>query len=295
MTFLNLSELSRQHFTPCVLYMVATPIGNLADISARALAGFSCADVICAEDTRVTSRLLRAYGIQANVVNVREHNEQLMSKKVCQWLLEKKIVIYLSDAGTPAFSDPGARLADAVWQAGFRVSAVPGACAAAAAWSISGINETQFLFAGFLPTKSTTRCLYLARYEKIDYAVICYEAPHRIERFLSDLVQVLGATRPIIMIREMTKIFETVLRIPAGELLDFVKKDTNQQRGEITLIICPMPLAALDNSLDEEACRIAKILAPHMPVKQVAQLTHQITGFSKKQLYDFALTLHQLP
>lgn len=295
MTFFNLSELSRQHFTPCVLYMVATPIGNLADISARALAGFSCADVICAEDTRVTSRLLRAYGIQANIANVREHNEQLMSKKVCQWLHEKKIVIYLSDAGTPAFSDPGARLAEAVWKAGFRVSAVPGACAAAAAWSISGMHETQFLFAGFLPTKSATRCLYLARYEKADYAVMCYEAPHRIERFLSDLVQVLGATRPMIMIREMTKIFETVLRMPAGELLDFVKKDTNQQRGEITLIICPMPLATLDNSLDEEACRIVKILVPHMSVKQVAQLTHQITGFSKKQLYDFALTLHQSP
>jgi 16S rRNA (cytidine1402-2'-O)-methyltransferase len=292
MTFFHLSEIARQHFIPEVLYMVATPIGNLADISARALAGFSCSDVICAEDTRVASRLMNAYGIQANIVNVREHNEQLMSEKICQWLREKKIVLYLSDAGTPAFSDPGAKLAAAVWYAGFRVSVVPGSCAAVAAWSISGANTTQFLFAGFLPTKSVARCKYLSQHKNVDYALICYEAPHRIIACLSDIVETLGAERPIIFTRELTKTFETILRMPAGELLNVVKEDINQQRGEITLIISACNDLRLSVS-EKDAQKVLQILMPHVSTKLATQLTAQITGCSKKYSYDLALALRK--
>lgn len=292
MSFLDLNETARQYFVPKVLYMMATPIGNLTDLSARAVAGLACADIVCAEDTRIASRLLSACGLSTHLVSVREHNEQAMAKKVCRWLSDNNIVVYLSDAGTPALSDPGARLADAVWRDGFCVSVVPGPCAAVAAWSASGVLAHSFLFQGFLPAKSIQRCIYLERWRTVDYAVICYEAPHRIISLLSDIVKMLSVDRQLILGRELTKAFETIVRMPAGELLAWVRKDTYQQRGEMTLIICPEQHPKTDRAgLTKEADRVLRILLLNLPIKQAVQLSHQITHAPKKLLYRLALTL----
>jgi len=162
------------------LYVVATPIGNVADISLRALAVLARADLICAEDTRVTGQLLTRYGIQSKLVSVREHNERAMADKVCNWLAEGQLVAQVSDAGTPAVSDPGARLVAAVRAAGHPVCAIPGACAAVTALAASGVTTAEWLFHGFLPPKRGARCKQLENWRDAHYAVVLYEAPHRV-------------------------------------------------------------------------------------------------------------------
>ncbi len=274
--------------------MVATPIGNLADITLRALAALSAADVVCAEDTRVTGQLLKAYGIHARrLVSLREHNERSMAEQVVAWLAEGKIVVQVSDAGTPAVSDPGARLAEVVHRAGHPVSPVPGASAVIAALSASGVPDDRFAFYGFLPPKSGERRKVLTELVAAPHATVCYEAPHRLVDTLTDLVEVLGPERPVLLARELTKAFETLRQLPAGGLLDWVKGDPNQTRGEIVLVIAGVrPAAASDMpALPEEALRVLRILAAELPTKQAATLTAEITGENRKALYDAALAL----
>ncbi|TCP12985.1 16S rRNA (cytidine1402-2'-O)-methyltransferase [Crenobacter luteus] len=271
--------------------MVATPIGNLADISLRALAAFSVADIVCAEDTRVTGQLLSAYGLKCKLVSVREHNERAMAEQVVGWLAEGRIVVQVSDAGTPAVSDPGARLVARVREAGHPVSPLPGASAVVAALSASGLATGRFLFAGFLPPKSGERRRTLEAWQDCDYCVVCYEAPHRLVDTLEDVVATLGAERPVLLARELTKTFETLRLLPAGELLDWVKNDSNQQRGEIVLIIDAAPAREGDGGLDAESERILALLAAELPTKQAAGLAAAITGLPRKQLYDAALRL----
>lgn len=274
--------------------MVATPIGNLADITLRALAALSAADVVCAEDTRVTGQLLKAYGIHARrLVSLREHNERSMAEQVVAWLAEGKIVVQVSDAGTPAVSDPGARLAEVVHRAGHPVSPVPGASAVIAALSASGVPDERFAFYGFLPPKSGERRKVLTELVAAPHATVCYEAPHRLVDTLTDLVEVLGPERPVLLARELTKAFETLRQLPAGGLLDWVKGDPNQTRGEIVLVIAGVrPAAASDMpALPEEALRVLRILAAELPTKQAATLTAEITGENRKALYDAALAL----
>ncbi|TCW31836.1 16S rRNA (cytidine1402-2'-O)-methyltransferase [Gulbenkiania mobilis] len=274
--------------------MVATPIGNLADITLRALAALSAADVVCAEDTRVTGQLLKAYGIHARrLVSLREHNERSMAEQVVAWLAEGKIVVQVSDAGTPAVSDPGARLAEVVHRAGHPVSPVPGASAVIAALSASGVPDERFAFYGFLPPKSGERRKVLTELVAAPHATVCYEAPHRLVDTLTDLVEVLGPERPVLLARELTKAFETLRQLPAGGLLDWVKGDPNQTRGEIVLVIAGVrPAAASDTpALPEEALRVLRILAAELPTKQAATLTAEITGENRKALYDAALAL----
>lgn len=289
-SFAQLITSAGDSFIRGTLYVVATPIGNLADISARGIAALREADIICAEDTRVTSRLLSAYGISAHLVSLREHNEQRMAEQVIGWLQDGKIVVQVSDAGTPGISDPGARLAHAVWQAGLTVTPVPGCCAVIAALCASGVLAQQFLFAGFLAPKSGERRRQLAKWAQADYAVACYEAPHRIVDTLHDIVTELGDQRSLILVRELTKTFETILHLPAGEMLKKVSNDPNQQRGEQVLII-DVPAGEKKNiaELDEEVQRVTLLLAAELPTKQAAALAAQITGQSKKQLYDFIL------
>lgn len=274
--------------------MVATPIGNLADITLRALAALSAADVVCAEDTRVTGQLLKAYGIHARrLVSLREHNERSMAEQVVAWLAEGKIVVQVSDAGTPAVSDPGARLAEVVHRAGHPVSPVPGASAVIAALSASGVPDDRFAFYGFLPPKSGERRKVLTELVAAPHATVCYEAPHRLVDTLTDLVEVLGPERPVLLARELTKAFETLRQLPAGGLLDWVKGDPNQTRGEIVLVIAGVrPAAASDMpALPEDALRVLRILAAELPTKQAATLTAEITGENRKALYDAALAL----
>lgn len=273
------------------LYVVATPIGNLADITLRALAVLGRADWVCAEDTRVTAQLLSAYGIQAKLVSVREHNERQMADKVIAALSEGLVVAQVSDAGTPAVCDPGARLAAHVREAGFRVVPVVGASAVMGALSVAGVTESDFYFNGFLPPKSEGRKKLFRKWRQADYPVVAFEAPHRIVAALDDMESVFPE-REITLAREMTKAFETFLSGTVREVGQAVRRDGNQARGEMVLVIHPEDMQK-EAGLSEDALRVVRVLAAGLPTKQAAELAAEITGENKKALYQAALSLKQ--
>ena len=272
---------------PKTLYVVATPIGNLADITLRALAVLQNADLICAEDTRVTARLLSAYGIQGRLVSVREHNERQMADKIIAHLSDGLTVAQVSDAGTPAVCDPGAKLAGRVREAGFRVVPVVGASAVMGALSAAGVTESDFYFNGFLPPKSGERQKLLAKWAQADFPVVMFETPHRIEAALSDMAA-LFPERRLTLAREITKTFETFLSGTVSEIQTALQADNDQIRGEMVLILHPARREKHDG-LPEAAQHIMNILAAELPIKQAAELAAKITGESKKALYDLAL------
>ena len=270
------------------LYVVATPIGNLADITLRALAVLSHADLICAEDTRVTAQLLSAYGIQGKLVSVREHNEQQMADKIIAALAEGKSVAQVSDAGTPAVCDPGAKLAARVREAGFQVVPVAGPSAVMAALSVAGVVEPNFYFNGFLPPKAGERQKLLAKWAEADYPVVMFETPHRIEAALADMAAQFPE-RGLVLAREISKTFETFLSGSVAEIQAALKEDSNQSRGEMVLVLHPAQVEK-HSELPEAAQQVMKVLAAELPTKQAADLAAKISGESKKALYDLALT-----
>ena len=270
------------------LYVVATPIGNLADITLRALAVLSQADMICAEDTRVTAQLLSAYGIQAKLLSVREHNEQQMADKVIAALAEGKTVAQVSDAGTPAVCDPGAKLAARVRAAGLSVVPVVGASAVMGALSVAGISEPNFYFHGFLPAKTGERQKLLATWAEATYPIVMFETPHRIAATLADMVAVFPQ-RPLVLAREISKTFETFLSGTVSEVQTIVAQDSNQSRGEMVLILHPASIER-PSELPDDAQQVMKILSAELPTKQAAELAAKITGENKKALYDLALS-----
>ncbi|WP_434776935.1 16S rRNA (cytidine(1402)-2'-O)-methyltransferase [Neisseria sp. Ec49-e6-T10] len=276
---------AKQSLLTQTLYVLATPIGNLSDITLRALAVLEKADLICAEDTRVSAQLLSAYGLKGKLISVREHNEAQMVQQVIQALQENKIVVQLSDAGTPAICDPGARLVKGVRDAGFSVSPIVGASALVGALSVAGMNDAQFFFAGFLPPKSKERQTVLQSWLKASYTVVAFETPHRIEATLEDMVTVFG-TRRVVLARELTKTFETILDGDVAQLLEQVKNDRNQSRGEFVLLIEGVK-AEKQTDLTIEAQNMAMVLAKHLPTKQAAELTSELSGVNKKIAYDF--------
>ena len=269
------------------LYVVATPIGNLADITLRALAVLGRADLVCAEDTRVTAQLLAAYGIQAKLMSVREHNEQQMADKVVAALSDGLIVAQVSDAGTPAVCDPGARLAARVRGAGFNVVPVVGASAVMAALSGAGVSESDFYFNGFLPPKSGERRKLFERWLEADYPVVMFETPHRIGAALADMAAVFPQRR-LTLARELTKTFETFLCGTVSDIQTALADDGNQARGEMVLILHPA-VREKNVGLSEESLRVMKILSARLPTKQAAALAAEICGENKKSLYDAAL------
>ena len=269
------------------LYVVATPIGNLADITLRALAVLQKADIICAEDTRVTAQLLSAYGIQGKLVSVREHNEQQMADKIIAHLSDGLSVAQVSDAGTPAVCDPGAKLAARVREAGFKVVPVVGASAVMGALSVAGVTESDFYFNGFLPPKSGERQKLLAKWAEADFPIVMFETPHRIEASLADMVAQFPERR-LTLAREITKTFETFLSGTVAEIQAALKNDSNQTRGEMVLVLHPA-VKEKHSDLPEAAQNTMKILAAELPTKQAAELAAKITGESKKALYDLAL------
>lgn len=273
------------------LYVVATPIGNVADISLRALAVLARADLICAEDTRVTGQLLTRYGIQSKLVSVREHNERAMADKVCNWLAEGQLVAQVSDAGTPAVSDPGARLVAAVRAAGHPVCAIPGACAAVTALAASGVTTAEWLFHGFLPPKRGARCKQLESWRDAHYAVVLYEAPHRVAECAADIAVTLGESRLVTLARELTKTFETVRTLPAGELAQWIASDSNQQRGECVLIIDAAAPSIVETAIDAQAEHTLRVLLAELPPKQAAKLAATLTGAPRDALYQLAVNL----
>ena len=272
---------------PQTLYVVATPIGNLADITLRALAVLQRADLVCAEDTRVSQQLLSAYGIRAKLVSVREHNERQMTETITAALAAGQVVAQISDAGTPAVCDPGARLAAGVRAASFKVVPVAGASAVMAALSVAGVTQSDFYFAGFLPPKAGERAQWFERWREVPYAVAMFETPHRIEAALAQMAEILP-NRHLVLAREISKTFETFISGSVAEVLAAVRADANQTRGEMVLVLHP-PEAAAANELNDQARHIMSLLAAELPPKKAAALAAEISGANKKALYEWAV------
>ena len=272
------------------LYVVATPIGNLKDITLRALDVLKSADVIAAEDTRVTAKLLNHHGIAAKkLIALHEHNESRTAPRIVEELAGGRSVALVSDAGTPAFSDPGARVVAAVREAGHRVVPIPGPNAAVAALSAGGHVGPQFLFYGFLPAKTGERRSIVQALAATPYALVLYEAPHRVVETIADLAEVLGASRRVLIARELTKLFESIHACSLGEAGQWLAGDPNRTRGEFVLVV----EGAQEDSdaAGAEAKRTLEILLGELPVKQAAALASKITGARKNDLYDLALAL----
>ncbi|MBK7658963.1 MAG: 16S rRNA (cytidine(1402)-2'-O)-methyltransferase [Betaproteobacteria bacterium] len=272
---------------PSGLYVVATPIGNLGDITARALEVLRGADVVAAEDTRVTQGLLAHFAIGAKLVSVREHNERAASESILRLLGEGKSVALVSDAGTPAVSDPGSHLVERVRAAGCPVIPVPGASALTTALSASGIAAEGVVFAGFLPAKGADRKRRLADLAAGPWAIALFESPHRIEDTLADLHAALG-DRDVVVCRELTKRFETITRVPLAVAVDWVRADENRSRGEFVLVI---EARAVETGPAMDAGKVLGVLLEELSVKQAAALASKITGVNRSELYQAALAI----
>jgi 16S rRNA (cytidine1402-2'-O)-methyltransferase len=273
------------------LYVVATPIGNLRDITLRALDVLTAADAVAAEDTRNTAHLLSHHGITANkLMAVHQHNERGAADKIVAMLQSGQSVAFVSDAGTPAVSDPGALLVQAVLAAGLRVIPVPGASAAVAALSASGLAAPHFLFYGFLPNKSAARCTVLQGLQSHPYTLVFYEAPHRIVECVADLHAVFGGARQIVLAREITKLFETIHSCRLDEAGAWLQSDSNQQRGEFVVLVSG---AEPQQGLPAEALSTLGLLLEELPLKQAVQLAAKISGANRSELYQEALRMKE--
>lgn len=273
-----------------ILYVVATPIGNLQDITLRALDILKTVDAIAAEDTRHTSGLLNHFGISKKLIAVHEHNEHQSAEKLLALLNSGESIALVTDAGTPGISDPGAVVVDVLRKAGVKVVPVPGASAVIAALSASGITQNGFLFHGFLPASGAARRKQLEALKTQTVTLVFYEAPHRILECVADLTQVLGAERRITFAREVTKTFETFYTCPLAEAEAWLKADTNQQRGEFVLLV-EAPALKVADAIPQDAVRTLKLLLADLPLKQAVKLATDITQLKKNDLYEFALQL----
>lgn len=275
--------------SPGVLYVVATPIGNLDDISARALRILRDVALIAAEDTRHSQRLMQHFGITTPLQACHEHNEREQGGRFLTRLQAGEDVALISDAGTPLISDPGFHLVRQVRAAGIRVVPVPGPSAVITALSAAGLPSDRFIFEGFLPAKAVARRTRLEALREEPRTLIFYEAPHRLLECLEALRDTLGAERQIVLARELTKTFETLKGLPAGELCEWVRADANQQRGECVLLVAGWQAPEGDESVSAEALRVLDLLLADLPVKRAAALAAEITGVRKNLLYQVAL------
>ena len=274
---------------PAALYVVATPIGNLGDITLRALETLAGVDRVAAEDTRVSGQLLAHFNIKKPLVSIREHNELAAAQKVIDQIAAGEAVAYVSDAGTPAISDPGARLVAAVRAAGLGVVPIPGASAVTTALSAAGLGQGAWLFHGFLPPKSGARKQALQNLSGVEAALVFYEAPHRVAETIDDMIAVLDPARGLTVARELTKRFETIVTFPLSEAPAWLAADPNHLRGEFVLVVHPPAAAA--SADDTEAQRILAILLGELPASVASKLTAQLTGRKKAELYKMALAL----
>jgi len=265
------------------LHVVATPIGNLGDLSPRAQEVLRAVAAICAEDTRRSGQLLSHFGIATPLLALHEHNEEAIAERVVARLLRGESLALVSDAGTPLVSDPGYRLVRAARAAGVRVSPVPGACAAIAALSVAGLASDRFAFEGFLPPRAAARRERLRQLAGEIRTLVFYESSHRIVETLEDLVAIFGAARPAVLARELTKLFETVLDGGLAELLAAVNADANQRKGEFVMVVEGAGEDA-DARL-AEGQRVYALLAAQLPPSAAARLAAEITGAPRKALY----------
>lgn len=273
------------------LFVVATPIGNLEDISARALRVLSEVALIAAEDTRHSVRLLQHFGITTPLAACHEHNEREEEGRFIKRLLAGDNVALISDAGTPLISDPGYHLVRQARAADIRVVPLPGACALIAALSAAGLPSDRFIFEGFLPAKQVARRSRLDSLKEEPRTLIFYEAPHRILESLQDMEEIFGAERPAVLGRELTKTFETLKGLPLAELRAWVEADSNQQRGECVLLIGGWQAPQGEDAIDANAHRVLRLLLTELPVKRAAAVAAEITGVRKNLLYQLALNI----
>ena len=268
---------------PGTLFVVATPIGNLGDLAPRALETLRTVAAVCAEDTRRTRQLLSYFGVERPLLALHEHNEEAMASRLVTRLAAGESLALVSDAGTPLVSDPGYRLVRAARAAGFRVSPLPGPCAAIAALSVAGLPSDRFAFEGFLPSRGNARRDRLQRLAAESRTLVFYESSHRVEAALADLADAFGAGRPAVLARELTKLFETVLDGTLGELRDQVAADPDQRRGEFVLVV--------QGTTDEDAGQLAEgrrlyaRLREHLPPSTAAKLAAELSGAPRKALY----------
>ena len=274
-----------------VLYIVATPIGNLGDISARAIEVLQRVDRIAAEDTRHSAALLRHFGIDTPMFALHEHNERQKVEQVLGMLQQGESLALISDAGTPLISDPGYFLVREAHRSGIRVVPVPGPSALIAALSASGLATDRFCFEGFLPAKSGARRKALVALADEPRTLAFYETPHRIEESLADMAAILGSARPATLARELTKTFETIRHATLDELAAWVVADANQRKGEFVVLVEGAHKAVGGEGPAPEACRIAEILMQELPLKQAAALAASISGEKKNALYKYLLEL----
>jgi len=275
-----------------VLYVVATPIGNLQDISERAIATLKGVSRIAAEDTRHSARLLSHFGINTPMVALHEHNEREITPQLLDRLATGDDLALISDAGTPLISDPGFCLVRAARAAGFRLVPVPGPAACIAALSVAGLPADHFVFEGFLPARAAARRRRLEELKRESRTLVFHESSHRIVECLSDMAEILGGDRPAVVARELTKMFETIESGALGALLDWLQADSDQQKGEFVVLVQGCP-ATGDGALDESARQVLAVLVAELPLKQASSLAAKITGLSRNELYAHALALKQ--
>lgn len=273
-----------------VLYVVATPIGNLGDMTPRAVAVLRQVDVIAAEDTRHSQRLLNHFGIDTPLLSCHEHNERQRSEALLARLQQGQSVALISDAGTPLISDPGYFLVRCVRDAGIRVAPVPGASAIIAALSVSGLATDRFFFEGFLPARASARRKRLAELAGHGCTWGCYESTHRIRECMQDFYDLLGSKRYMVLSREMTKTFETVLAGSIAEVMACLEADANQCRGEFVLLV-EGKKEEPRHGIDDKSSALLVRLLQELPIKKAAAVVADISGYRKKDLYDLALSL----
>jgi 16S rRNA (cytidine1402-2'-O)-methyltransferase len=284
-----MAEPANQTYPAATLYVVATPIGNVTDVTLRALHLLALADVVACEDTRKTGALLARFGLDKQLVAAHQHNEREVAQRLIERLQGGARIALVSDAGTPAVSDPGARIVDAVRAAGLRVLPLPGASAAVTALSASGLVNDQFYFVGFLPAKPRQREAELAALVNERATLVFYEAPHRIADCVAALAAAFPPQRQVVLARALTKMFEEIHRCPLAEAPAWVRADANRERGEFVVLVEGAPAAT--DAAEAECERVLRIQLAELPVKQAAALAAQITGLKKNALYDRALQI----
>ena len=270
-----------------ILYIVATPIGNLKDMSARAIEVLNTVACIAAEDTRHSASLLQYFNIATPKLSLHEHNERERTAKLTERLLQGESIALISDAGTPLISDPGYYLVREVRALGIRVVPIPGPCAAIVALSASGLPTDRFIFEGFLPVKTKGRVDRLTSLQREARTMIFYEAPHRILDLLIDMQTVFGDDRQVVIARELTKVYETIRAGSLSEICEWVRGDTNQQRGEIVVLL----EGTTESIAHIPSQEVLSLLLENLPLKQAVEIASKITGDRKNELYELALLI----
>lgn len=277
---------------PGELYVVPTPIGNLGDMSPRAVSVLQAVDLILAEDTRHSAPLLRHFQITTPCKSFHEHNEKQLANSVCEQILDGQSMALISDAGTPLISDPGFPLVRLAHEQGIKVISIPGPCAAIAAVAASGLAVDRFSFEGFLPHKSEARKKVLGELVREPRTLIFYESPHRIQATVDDMTTVFGAERKVVLAREISKLFETILHTDLGSLAEIVSNDADQRKGEIVLVVEGVADSG-ETASDIETETLMRELLTELPLKKAVGLAVKITGGKKNALYQLALKLQE--